>query len=200
MAEQSESAPPAQSGGLLAMAVPPVIAGAAAFAVTVWAPWSVSPDMGEDLPETTAGYAPGALEGGDAAEGDASAPELPVLAGSDAKKSRKGKGESGKTLSLLPLEPLIVSLAESSPSQSTRPIRIRLSVSVEGEESILEKGEVISILLRDEFTRTVRTISPDVLGSSGGLEKLRAALVDSARNALGEDAVSNILITDFLMT
>lgn len=192
--EQGAKGETAPKSSLVMAVIPPVAAGIAAFGLSLWAPWASQANEG---PEGAA--AAGGADAGDGEEAD-DAKRLPRLVDASGKAKGKG-GKGGGDAALLPLDPLIVSLPEGEDGTTRgRPVRLRISLSVEGNEAILAKTQVVSILLRDEFTATVRAMTPQALGGTGGLEALREALLQSARDALGEDAVSNILITDFLMT
>ena len=93
---------------------------------------------------------------------------------------------------LLILEPMIVSLVATEGQAG----RLRLAVALRGPH---EAEPDQALALRDALTATVRDVPPGVLAGSDGLSVLRAAMLAAARGVLGEDAVSGVLITDFVL-
>lgn len=94
------------------------------------------------------------------------------------------------------LKPVIVSLA-SSPQR--RPSRLRVVIGIEGGPGIEEAAKAETARLRDAVTAAARGLSAEELASPQGLGVLREALLLSARDVLGDEAVRNVLITDYVM-
>jgi hypothetical protein len=183
-----------KGGGLLALAMP-VVAGAAAFGLTYWAPWE---GAATEQPPAAADDPHGE---GAAHEGITTLEVYAADGASDGKsKPKKKAGKDGAGRAILTLEPMIVSLAGPEGVATRRTPRLRIALAVEGAGDVLLSGEAVTIKLRDGFTAIVRGFPPEALGAANGLEELRAALLAHARDVLGEESVSAILITDFLMT
>ncbi|MEM9421024.1 MAG: flagellar basal body-associated FliL family protein [Pseudomonadota bacterium] len=227
--EEEEASPP-KKGGVLGMALPPVLAGAAAFGVSYFAPLpgmtgptdiTATHDEVDVDHQTMAGSDPQAEGNEDDKKGSVSASydgkaaseqkstetkpkALPTLigeGGSDKKKKKKkGKdGDKDPALALLKIEPIVISLSQETGGPRRAP-RLRIAIAVEALEDSLTDPAVISLKLRDGFTAAARALPPDQLGGPGGLEILREELLTAAKAMLGENAVSSILITDYLMT
>lgn len=172
----------AAEGGLLGMLVPPVLAGLAALAIS----GGFVPGIGP-----TRGPSPEQFDQGADAEAGAQGEKK-----GDRKK--KGKPETSP-LVIFPLEPFIVSLDSETQSHRRVP-RIRVILAVEGNPDLFADETRVRVVLRDSFTSVIKGYSAPALNGPDGLEALRLALLDEAQAALGDGAVTRILITDFLLT
>ena len=182
-----------KSGGMMGMVLPALLAGGAAFAVSYLQPFGGNDgatDQAEAAEMTTE-----SVKDGDAP------PALPKLAGAKDDKGKKKKGEAPEAAPslLLPLEPIVVSLAMEGNDVRRAP-RLRITIVVEGDEKRLADKDVVALMLRDRFTAAMRALPPQTLGGPGGLEILREALKTEANSLMGEGAIHSVLITDFAMT
>ncbi len=213
-----EEVQPNKGGGMLGLVLPPVLAGAAAFGVSYFGPLpGMAGAPATEMADTDKAYDDnGATEKSDDAYGDGHDKEkkddayaaagakpktLPTLIGEDGgdkKKKKKGKDEA-PGLALLKIEPIVISLSQETGGPRRAP-RLRMVIAVEAFEDYLTDPAVIQLKLRDGFTAAARALPPETLGGPEGLEALRLELLTAAKDMLGEDAVSAILITDYLMT
>lgn len=194
----------------MGLVVPPLLAGAAAFAVTYFDPLGTIKATNEpEEPAVPSGTRPDGAEDIAAPEdsevvaeeaGPPPPPKMPSLLDPEAKSAKKKKGKDGDPPAtvLLELEPIVVSLMDVEGER--RAPRLRIAIAVEGLESHLAAGEVVTIKLRDGFTAALREMPPAEIGQANGLDRVRAHLLEEAGAVLGSGAVSQILITDFLMT
>ena len=106
--------------------------------------------------------------------------------------------DPGGTSVITALDPLVISLAETTPSR--RAPRLRVGVAIETDAGTADRTQHEAPRLRDGFTAAVRELGAEALSAPGGLEALRAALLMRARAVLGEEAVSGVLITDYVMS
>ncbi|MEM6650377.1 MAG: flagellar basal body-associated FliL family protein [Pseudomonadota bacterium] len=186
--------------GLLMLVAPAILAGGVAFGISYLDPLGLSSknDMvKEDMASPMAPPMANEMKAG--ADGEMSS--LPTLVTDDdkKKKSKKKGEEESVALKLLTLEPIIISLADQE-TPGRRAPRLRVAVAVEGKEKSMKDISVISLKLRDGFTAAARGLPPEILGGPEGLETLRDAFLEEARSLMGEDAITSILITDYLMT
>lgn len=169
---------PAGGAGLLGMVLPPIVAGAAAFGVTYF------------------------MAGPSAVPAPVQADDSAVAVDRDDATKSKGAAKTQKETStdyLLPLEPMVVSLARPD-KPGLRAPRLRLVVAISGQDADPEKQGGNIPHIRDAFTRVIRSMTADELNTTGGLELLRTRLLAEAMDILGAEGVSAVLITDFIIT
>lgn len=88
------------------------------------------------------------------------------------------------------IEPVLVSLGE--------PERIlKLGLALEMMDA---DADPTSPQLRDAFTGYLRTIGPEAIGNPGFHAQLKRQLLHRARVVMGPEAVTDVLITDFMIT
>lgn len=98
---------------------------------------------------------------------------------------------------LIMLDPLVVSLTGTDGARRRAPrLRVVIGLEVAAEHTPSPDDP----RLRDGFTAAARGMGADALTGPGGLEALRAAFLARARDLLGEEAVSGVLVTDYVMT
>ena len=161
-----------QGGGLMALALPALLAGGVALGVS-----ALDPFGGKDAPPAEEGYE----------------------AKKDEHVEEKDEAMAGKPSShLVVLDPLVVSLSAAE-GATRRGVRLRLGVTLETDAATAETAGKAEPRLRDGFTAAARGLGPEALTRQGGLEALRAALLAQARAVLGEEAVKAVLITDYVL-
>ncbi|MGV6820056.1 MAG: flagellar basal body-associated FliL family protein [Parvularcula sp.] len=190
--DEQEAAAPAM-GGLLTLAVPPLVAGIAAFGGAYF--------LGDLFVGTPAQAASSEQEVKEASHGEKDVPPEEKQSSHAKKKKKKKKkhGDHDEEGHLLILEPMVVSLAQAENSRGRAP-RLRIVVGVEGSAELLSHEDKAIPLLRDRFTSAIRGLSADTLGAPGGLDIVRASLLAEAMAVLGTDGVDTVLITDFIIT
>lgn len=100
---------------------------------------------------------------------------------------------------LVVLDPLVVSLTGTDGARRRAP-RLRVVVALETDEKTATGLDTDDARLRDGFIAAARTLGAEALAGPDGLEALRAAFLERARETLGEEAVSGVLVTDYVMT
>ena len=110
-------------------------------------------------------------------------------------KDKKAKDEKGGAGGPAVLAPLVVSLAQAEGLDAAPHLRVSLAIQ---SESGAEVTEADRLGLRDAFTAAIRRQGTAALLAPDGLEVLRAALNDTARTVLGDEA-ARVLITDYVL-
>lgn len=104
-----------------------------------------------------------------------------------------------KPAAILALDPLVVSLTGTDGARRRAP-RLRVVIALETNEDIASHTDMSDPRLRDGFIAAARALGAEALAGPEGLETLRAAFLVSARETLGEAAVSGVLVTDYVIT
>lgn len=121
--------------------------------------------------------------------------EVEALVGlKPAKEEKKAKAKVDDTTAYLSLEPLAITLLHEG-----RQRQLRLKLSVETDAAHLPEVEKARLRIVDAINTMIRAVEPAELTNPAAMDRLRAQMLHRIRLAAETDAVSDLLIQEYVV-
>lgn len=120
--------------------------------------------------------------------------EATCVAIADSDSHGKKKTKSYEDIAFVNLEPLVITLGPNATSQY-----LKISLSLETSHQDTKTIEHLSPKFRDVLNTYLRAIDENDLADPAAMMRLRAQMLRRLQIVAPDDAISNVLITDFVL-